>query len=95
MLLAALGQLLVQVLHVLGRRILIILAKYLTTARITVMKRLLVDSEADSRADQGNMEATENELAVAGQNEQIQAKKKESLEKQIEKLTKELGSLNV
>ncbi len=75
--------------------ILVILAKYLTTARIQVLKRMAVDSEANSRAALGKMKAAENELAVADRNEQIQVKKKESLEKQIEKLTKELGNLNV
>ena len=40
--------------------ILVILAKYLTTVRIQVLKRTVVDSEAASRAALGRLKAAEN-----------------------------------
>lgn len=75
--------------------ILVILTKYLTTVRIQVLKRTVVEAEAASRAALGRLKAAENEKLIAERNEQVTIRKKEGLEKQIEKLTKELGTLNV
>jgi hypothetical protein len=73
----------------------VILAKYFTTVRIQTLKRTVVDSETASRAALGRLKAAENEKLIAERNEQVAIRKKEGLEKQIEKLTKELGTLNV
>lgn len=75
--------------------VLVLVAKYFTTARIQTLKRYMVDAEAGSRAARGRLKAAENEKAVAERNEQVTVRKRESLEKQIEKLSKELGELNV
>jgi hypothetical protein len=75
--------------------ILVILAKYFTTARIQALKRYVVEAEEASRGARSRVKAAENEKIVAERNEGVTARKKEALEKQIEKLTKELGSLNV
>ncbi len=75
--------------------ILVILAKYFTTARIQALTRYVVAAEEASRGARGRLKAAENEKIVAERNEGITGRKKETLEKQIEKLTRELGSLNV
>lgn len=74
---------------------LVIVAKYFTTVRIQTLKRAVVDSETASRAALGRLKAAENEKLIAERNEQVSIRKKEGLEKQVEKLTKELGTLNV
>lgn len=75
--------------------ILVIVAKYFTTARIEALKRYVVDAEEASRGARGRLKAAENEKVIAERNEGITVRKKESLQKQIDKLTRELGSLNV
>ena len=75
--------------------ILVILAKYFTTARIQALKRYVVEAEEASRGARGRLKAAENEKIIAERNEGITARKKETLAKQIERLTKDLGSLNV
>lgn len=75
--------------------ILVILAKYFTSARIQALKRYVVEAEEASRLARGRLKAAENEKIVAERNEAVSVRKKENLEKQIEKLNKELGSLNV
>lgn len=75
--------------------ILVILAKYFTTARIEALKRYVVEAEEASRGARGRVKAAENEKVVAERNEAVTARKKDALQKQIEKLTRELGSLNV
>ncbi|MSS72334.1 MAG: hypothetical protein EXS64_12705 [Candidatus Latescibacteria bacterium] len=67
----------------------------MTTIRIQTLKHTVVDSETASRAALGRLKAAENEKLIAERNEQISIRKKEGLKKQIEKLTKELGTLNV
>jgi predicted Holliday junction resolvase-like endonuclease len=75
--------------------VLVILVKYITTARITSLKRHVVEAEEAARGARGRLRSAENEKAIAERNEGVAQRKKEAAEKQIEKLTKELGSLNV
>ena len=75
--------------------ILVILAKYFTTARIEALKRRVAVAEEAARGARGRLKSAENEKAIAERNEGVSVRKKENAEKQIEKLTKELGSLNV
>jgi hypothetical protein len=75
--------------------VIVILVKYLTTARIASLRRHMMDAEEAARGARGRLKAAENEKAIAERNEGVATRKKESAEKQVEKLTKELGSLNV
>ena len=71
----------------------LIAAKYLTSVKLQNMRKQVVQAEVAARAARSKLKVIENETGFAGREVRTKQKKRESLERQIEKYKKELAEL--
>jgi hypothetical protein len=71
----------------------VIIAKYLTGVQLQKWRKKSLEMETESRKARGKAKAAETETGTAGRGINTLQRKKNVLEKQTEKLRKELGEL--
>jgi chromosome segregation ATPase len=71
-----------------------LLAKYVTSNRTVRLRERLADAESELRAARGQLKVIENERAISGRNVNQLERKKERLEKQVQKFKKEIEESN-
>ena len=71
----------------------LVAAKFLTAASLNKVRKRAAEIDTDVRKARGLAKAAENAKGVAGRGINTKARKKKTLEKQIEKYRKELAEL--
>ena len=71
----------------------VIMAKYLTSAKLQHWRQRVIEAENEARKARGRVKAAENEKGVASRGVSTQERKKKTLERQIDKYRKELAEL--
>ena len=71
----------------------VITAKYLTTVGLQNLRQRVTEAEAEARKARSQLKAAENEKAMAGRGINTKERKRQTLQKAIEKARKELAEL--
>ena len=71
----------------------VIIGKYLVTVRLQQMRQKVIESEVATRTARGKLKQIENQSGFAGREVKTKERKKQTLERQIEKLKKDLAEL--
>ena len=71
----------------------VITGKYLVSMRVQKMRQKVVEVEVAARTARGKLKQVENQSGLAGREVKAKERKRQNLERQIEKLKKEMGEL--
>ena len=71
----------------------LIVAKYLTSVRLQNMRKEVVQAEVAARSARGKLKAVEHDTGFAGREVKAKQRKRQTLERQVEKYKKDLAQL--
>ena len=71
----------------------LVAAKYLTSVRLQNMRKHVVQAEVAARSARGKLKAVEHDSGFAGREVKAKQRKRQTLERQIEKYKKDLAEL--
>ncbi len=71
----------------------VIIGKYLVSVRLQQMRQKVVESEVAARTARGKLKQIESQSGFAGREVKTKERKRQTLERQIEKLKKDLAEL--
>ncbi len=72
---------------------LVVAGKYFVTIRLQQLRQLVIESEVNARTARSKLKQIETQSGLAGREVKTKERKRQSLEKQIEKYKKELAEL--